>query len=287
MKTYENQVVCIGSTAMDLLVQVDSLPSPDQISLAAWSREFCGGSSANVAVGLARLGVHAGLISKVGRDREGVTLLNRLISEGVDIRFVDTVGSTSKTIVLLSEKGEKTIVADTAGILGSKDRLPLQALHGAQALYVGECFLSVAEKALDYAEKKGLLRVIRLKNIHFSPGLDLKQIISGADYVLMNEKTYAVFSSHIPLIPDNLIVTRGNKGCAIPSRNFTIGGIAVTAVDTTGAGDAFSAAFIHGLIRGDPLEKALHFANRAAAFSTTSYGAMNSMPTLENVQSML
>jgi ribokinase len=287
MKGYENEVVCIGSTAMDLMIEVDSLPSPDQISLAAWTREFCGGSSANVAVGLARLGVHAGLISKVGRDREGVTLLSRLISEGVDIRFVNTVGKTSKTIVLLSERGEKTIVADTAGILSSKDRVPLQALHGAQALYIGECYLSLAEKALGYTQKKDILSFLRLKNIHFSSGLDPTGMIFGADFVLMNEKTYAVFSSHISNPPENLIVTRGNKGCAVPSRNIIIEGLPVNAVDTTGAGDAFSAAFIHGLISSDSLEKALQVANTAAAFSTTVYGAMDSMPTTGQVQSMI
>lgn len=287
MKTYENEVMCIGSSAMDLVVQVDSFPTPDQISLAAWSRELCGGSSANVAVGLARLGLYTGLVSKVGRDREGVLLLNTLISEGVDIRFVNITGNTSKVIVLLTEQGEKTIVADTHGILNSEKMLPLHALHEIQALYVGECFLSVAEKALNFATEKGIITFLRLKNIHLKAGLNLTGVISAADYVLMNEKTYAVFVEDNPVIPDNLVITQGSRGCRVPTQNLNMDARPVTSVDTTGAGDAFCAAFIYAVLTKSPLKKALHFANTAAALSTTSYGGMDSMPTLEKIQSML
>jgi len=287
MKGYENDVICIGPTAMDLVMLLDSFPHPDQISLAAWSREFCGGSSANVAVGLARLGVNTGLVSKVGRDREGVALLNRLISEGVDIRFVDIVNKTSKTIVLLNEKGEKTIVADTVGILTSQTRLPLHALDQIRALYVGECYLSIAEYALEYVTAHDTMSFLRLKNIHLTSGLDLTGVISGADYVLMNEKTYASFSARMSDSPDNIIITRGEGGCIFPGLDIMIDGLPVTPVDTTGAGDAFCAGFIYSLLSGNSPEKALHFANTAAALSTTTYGAMDSMPTCREVESAL
>lgn len=287
MKGYENDVMCIGPTAMDLVVALDSFPHPDQISLAAWSREFCGGSSANVAVGLARLGVYSGLLSKVGRDREGVMLLNRLILEGVDIRFVEIGSKTSRAIVLLTKSGEKTIIADTQGILTSQTHLPLDALEQVRALYVGECYFSVAEEALRQASARGIMSILRLKNVHFAPGFDVTRIISGADYVLMNEKTFDSFPYKMDDLPGNIIITRGEGGCAFPARDIMIEGARVTPVDTTGAGDAFCAGFISSLLSGTSLVKALHFANIAAALSTTTYGAMDSMPTRREVESAL
>jgi sugar/nucleoside kinase (ribokinase family) len=278
-----NDVVCIGPTAVDTVFLVKEFPHSDEISLASWSREFCGGSSANVAVGLSRLGLYSGLISKVGRDSYGVSLLNKLISEGVDVRGISICGKTAQSVVLINEKGEKIIVADTGCALKTEEAIPPEFVTNSKTLYLGECFLPAAEKALDLAVEKGLQTVLRLKNTHLSPELNLEKIVTNADFVIMNEKTHARMKE----TRQNFIITRGENGCCFPAKNIVVQGISVPCLDTTGAGDAFCAGFIYQVMKGESVLEALRFANAAGAVSTTRYGAMDSMPSPNEIKSLL
>lgn len=278
-----NDVVCIGSAAIDSVFLLKEFPLPDQISVAHWCKQFCGGSSANVAVGVARLGLAAGLVSKVGADKEGAQLLDALRSEGVDIEAVNISGKTARTVILLTERGDKTIIADTACVLKTGDEVPEAYVRNARALYIGDCFLPVAEKALDLAQKIGIPTFLRLRYVHVLPGYDLDAIISRADFVIMNEKTYA----HIKSNHENIIITKGEKGCYYIKDNLTVEGFPVESVDTTGAGDAFCAGFISSMLRGGPVDTALQGANAAGAVAATRYGAMKSMPSKKEVESLL
>lgn len=278
-----NDVVCIGSAAIDSVFFLKEFPSPDQIFLAQWCKKFCGGSSANVAVGVSRLGITAGLVSKVGTDEEGALLLDRLVSEGVDIGAVNISGKTAKPVVLLTEKGEKAIIADTECVLKLGEELPESYIAQAKAVYIGDCFLPVAEKAVNLAVEMGITSFLRLRYVHLYPGLDLKSVISRADFVIMNEKTY----TRIKYKNENFIITKGEKGCYSMRKGITVEGFPVKSVDTTGAGDAFCAGFVYQVLKGSCIEKALQFANAAGAVSTTRYGAMDSMPSKEEVESLL
>jgi len=273
-------VVCIGSAALDLVFLLDDFPSPDQISLAKWCKQFCGGSSANVSVGLSRLGVYSGLISKVGKDAEGVLLLNTLVSEGVDVRAVKISGKTGRTVVLLTETGEKAIIADTQCVLKTENELPKWYLSKAKAVYIGDCFLPVAEKAIELARKFKILTFCRLRNV--SSGLHFEKIISQADFVIMNEKTHSLLGDTY----ENFVITKGSRGCSYVREDILIDGIKVDSIDTTGAGDAFCAGFIYQIVKGNSVKEALQFANRAGAVSTTKYGAMDSMPSRTEVESL-
>ncbi|MGC1120811.1 MAG: carbohydrate kinase family protein [Candidatus Methanofastidiosia archaeon] len=278
-----NDVVCIGPTAVDTVFLVKEFPNSDEISLASWSREFCGGSSANVAVGLSRLGLYSGLISKVGRDPYGIGLLNKLISEGVDVRGISICGKTAQSVVLINEKGEKEIVADTQCALKTEEAIPAGYIANSKTLYLGECFLPAAEKAVDLAVENRLQIFLRLKNVHLSPGLNLEKIITNADFVIMNEKTHARMKE----TRENFVITRGEKGCYYPAEDIVVQGMSVPCLDTTGAGDAFCAGFMYQVMKGESVLEALRFANAAGAVSTTRYGAMDSMPSLSEVESLL
>ncbi|MBU6996921.1 MAG: carbohydrate kinase family protein [Theionarchaea archaeon] len=278
-----NDVVCIGPAAVDTVFLVKEFPTSDEISLALWSREFFGGSSANVAVGLSRLGLYSGLISKVGKDSYGVGLLNTLISEGVDIREVSFCGKTAQSVILVNERGEKEIVADTECALRTGQEIPAEYCTDSTALYLGECFLPAAEKAIELAVENRLNIILRLKNIHLSSGLNLERIIANADFVIMNEKTHAQMKE----TRENFVITRGEKGCYFPGDDILVQGISVPCLDTTGAGDAFCAGFMYQILKGESVLGALRFANAAGAASTTRYGAMDSMPSLNEVESLL
>lgn len=278
-----NDAVCIGSSAVDSVSLIDDFPSPDEISLAHWSKQFCGGSSANVSVGLSRLGVYTGLISKVGRDQEGILLLNRLISEGVDIRGVNISGKTSRTVVLINKRGEKAIIADTECVLKTGEELPVECILEAKALYIGDWFASVARRAVDLARKIDARSFLRVKNVHLSLGSDLEDIVRDADFTIMNEKTY----SAIDVRDGNFIITKGKRGSYYVKEDITSRGFSVESVDTTGAGDAFCAGFIYKIMKGGSVGEALQFGNAAGAVSTTRYGAMDSMPSKKEIESLM
>ena len=177
-------------------------------------------------------------------------------------------------------KGEKAIITDTECVLKKDDELPESCIQGAKALYIGDCFMPVAEKAVRLAQKMGITSFLRVKNVHAPFGEDLEKVMNNADYVIMNEKTSALIKRS-----ESTIITRGKKGCQCG--DIIVKGIPITSRDTTGAGDAFCAGFMYQIVKGSPLEKALKFGNAAAAVSTTVYGAMDSMPSREAVESLL
>ena len=80
------QVVGFGALNVDKLFKVNRIACAEEESFIGAHEESCGGSAANTAVGLARLGVKVGFIGKVGKDREGELLLEDFSEEGVDVR---------------------------------------------------------------------------------------------------------------------------------------------------------------------------------------------------------
>ena len=120
---------------------------------------------------------------------------------------------------------------------------------------------------------------------------------------LVSLVTHAIFAEHVPAqltgIEDveqalremrkscrgRLIVTRGDRGaCVLDGARFHHEpAFPVIPVDTTGAGDVFRGGFIFALLQGQPIERALRTANAAAAVSCTRLGALNGVPTLDEV----
>jgi sugar/nucleoside kinase (ribokinase family) len=120
---------------------------------------------------------------------------------------------------------------------------------------------------------------------------------------LVETVSYPIFAEHVPReltgIKDHagalqklrrsahkaLVVTLGARGCLAVAGDqvFHAPGFVVSAIDTTGAGDVFRGAFIFGVLNEWPLERTMRFANAAAAISCTRLGAMNGVPTLQEV----
>ncbi|RLE54907.1 MAG: hypothetical protein DRJ26_01405 [Candidatus Methanomethylicota archaeon] len=129
----------------------------------------------------------------------------------------------------------------------------------------------------------------------------LKSILANSDYVIMNEVGWKLLlessltcklSSPEDLLnlgPQAVIITRGSMGVEVwtEAEKFSISPIKVDVVDTTGAGDSFSAGFIWALLNGENLRRAVEIANAIAAISTTRIGAKNSLPKLSEVKPTL
>jgi len=299
-------VAVFGSTAMDIIVTLDQPPSIDETVLAKKLTISVGGSAANVAVGLARLGVKASFIGKIGTDGKSRLALIELAREGVDISSIKVAkGASIPEAIIFIEKGNKKIltIADEETLsLSSPSEVNWKVIDSSKAIYVGEVYVEVASAITSYAKSRGKQVIYRLLTPYARMGLGkLKSIITNSDYILMNEVGWKLLlksSSTCKLnSPTDLlklgaravIITRSSKGVEVwtEGEKISIPPIKVNAIDTTGAGDSFSAGFIWSILSGQNIKRAVEIANAIAAISTTKVGAKNSLPKLSEVREVL
>ena len=145
------QVVVLGGAAVDLVARVEALPKKDSLVLARSCEKFPGGSAANVAVGVARLGYRVGFVGKLGDDENGQLLLRAFEDEGVDTQslIVEPGQATATCFIGVDDHGDRIIFALPGGSL-IKDigELDLAYLRGSRVLYIGPSYVEVAAAAV-------------------------------------------------------------------------------------------------------------------------------------------
>ncbi|MGB9729937.1 MAG: carbohydrate kinase family protein [Thermoprotei archaeon] len=295
------EVITIGHILMDIQIVVDSFAQPDREGVVNSIKYGGGGSAANVAVGTSRLGIRSGYIGKVGMDSFGSTLLEEIRRDGVDVSRVkiDLDGSTGFTIIIVNRVGQVIMY----GFKGVSDKLmpnelDTQYISSAEHLHITGLRLSTAIKAAKIAKKAGVV-------VSFDPGRlvsmlgmeKLKPLLKLCDILLLNSseaesltnvndprEAAIILNKIVPVV----IVKMGDKGVYAKSGSdeFSFPAYSVKVIDTTGAGDAFSAGFITGLLEGKDLRDAVSFANAVAALKITKIGA-RALPTRREVEQFI
>ncbi|MCI4407694.1 MAG: carbohydrate kinase [Thermofilum sp.] len=281
-----------------------------------------GGAPANVAVGVARLGHRTGFIGAVGSDSFGDFLIRTLMENNVDASLVKVKKArTTLAIVTVDPSGERKFFfyrkpwTETADTMLTPDDVQLEILKQSKIIHFTGFSMSqpplssTVEKILEYAVSNKLLvsydptfrediwfskedflskhdTALSHANI-VSLSIDEIQAIYGTiDYRKIVEK---LFSSYPNL---NIIAVRlGSKGAYVKTRfegEAYRDAFKVRAVDTTGAGDAWTAAFLVSyVLEKIDLENAITFANAVAAIKCTGYGAITALPNKEKVRQFL
>ncbi len=294
------EVLCLG----EILIDFVSLKSGVRLADAPGFRRAAGGAPANVAVGLARLGVSAAFVSKVGQDEFGRFLRKTLEREGVDTRglLATRRAPTGLAFVSLARGGERSFAfyrnpcADA--LLEPRD-LRAAPWAGARIFHFGSISLiaepsrSATLAAIEQARRRGML-------ISCDPNLRLplwpsaararagmREALRHADVVKISEEELE-FLGRAPRAP-LVLVTRGPRGGSVlhPGGSFDYAAFAVRSVDTTGAGDAFVAGLLCGLLRNWPLEETARFASACGALATLKRGAIPALPTYAAVREFL
>jgi fructokinase len=281
-----------------------------------------GGAPANVAVGVARLGVTSGFIGKVGDDPFGRHLAAVLAEHGVDvsqIRF-DDEARTALAFVSLTPEGERDFMFyrhPSADMRHRPDEIDEEAIRAARILHVGSISLigESAERATRHA-----VRVAREAGtlVSYDPNLRLplwpspdvaaeamRSLLEHADVVKVSDEELLFLTggddedAARSLWRDGwqlLLVTRGESGVdyLLPEHAGSVPGYSVEVHDTTGAGDAFTAAVLAAIVEtqgtlDDPalLERALRRANAFAALTVTRPGAIPGMPTRARLEAFM
>ena len=276
---------------------------------------FGGGSAANTAAALARLGVECTFVGTVGEDDHGRFAIATLAEAGVDIRSIESTpeGPTVMVIVVVQPDGERLIYVWPAkgGAHGSlRPEAAAAEVTGADWLHVsGLCLrVSPAREAVIAAMKQAKAANIpvsfdlnlRLENWGWDGGFrDVAMTAVGfADVVMgaaideiapLSGRQDPIEAAQTLAGDDRLVIARmGAEGAVACSASGVVNSpsFPVNAVDTVGAGDAFNAGFIAARLRDLDLSEALRWGNAVAALGISRFGA-RATPTSAEVEAFL
>jgi ribokinase len=300
-------LLVVGSANADLVIGVDRRPAAGETVIGSELAVHPGGKGANQAVAAARLGARTALLARVGDDAHGRLLLDSQRAAGVDTAAVLVGGApTGVALITVDPSGENSIVVSP----GANARLTPGDIRAAGALLGSAPVVSLQlEVPLDTVAE-----VVRLAAgagtrvvLNPSPPASVPADVTAAcDPLVVNEHearfllhghpaaedetdpaTWA--SALLARGPRSVVVTLGARGALAAERygssvrSVLVPSPPVEAVDTTGAGDAFTAALAWRLGAGDDLETATRFAVRVGTAAVTRTGAQSSFPTAEEL----
>jgi len=315
-------VVCLGRFAVDFYAQQIGAPLEDVTSFA----KYLGGSSANTAFGCARLGLRAGMISRVGDDALGRFLVATIAREGCDTSHVSVDPARLTGAVVLGIKDKDTFplifmrenCADMA--IAEADIEERYIAQSRALLITGTHFSTeyinrISNLALDRARKNDVRTVL---DIDYRPVLwgltkrgdgetrfiasdgvtaHLQRILPKIDLAIGTLEEFAIAGGSTDIMAAlrrvrelthaTLVVKRGPMGCAvidgpIPASldaAFNGKGVEVEVLNVLGAGDAFSAGFLSGWVRGEDSDACCRYANACGALVVSRHGCAPAMPT--------
>jgi ribokinase len=286
------KIVVVGSINMDMVFTSDKRPKAGETVIGNTFSLIPGGKGANQAVAASKLGADTYMIGCVGNDSNGEFSLKNLRDMKVNTRAVKIVDKapTGLANIIVADNDNSIIVIPGANFEMDKDVIKENKallLSADMVLLQLEIPMEVVEYVVDIcAENK--VRVL----INPAPAAPLKKsLIEKATYITPNEhelrlifdnqETDAVLKQY----PNKLIVTMGSRGVKYHDGNEIreVPSNKVDVVDTTGAGDTFCGALAAALVRGDSIEDAVIFANKAASFTVTRLGAQSGMPELADL----
>ena len=294
-------VIGIGENSVDFVNILPACPQPHGPFAKMRIREhhvFCGGQMATAMGACASLGLRAKYVGVTGHDENGRRVRAELQRRGVDVSDVVIRSVANRFAVILVDQrtGERMVLWDRDEDLRLRDaELPVDAFAAASVVHLDDVDEEIAIRAAGLARAAGALVTS-----------DIDRLTPRTEE-LAASVTHAIFAQHVPAalsglddmesalrklrrtLDNVLVVTMGDQGAvALEGDRFHhVPAFKVAAVDTTGAGDVFRGGFIHAIVNGLRIDQALRIGNAAAAVSCTRLGALNGVPTLEEVHALM
>jgi len=290
-------VIGFGALNVDMLFKVNRLAGAEQESFVEEYTEACGGSAANTAVGLARIGCKVGFIGKVANDAQGKLQIDCFNNEGVDTSAIIQAkqGKSGSALGFVDKKGARALYINS-GVNDTIEPREINYSYVSQTKFLHQSSF-VGEKSFR-AQKKLLAALPVEVKISFDPGSVYAQKgfaaiepIIRSSYVLMpnavelelltGEVDYRKGADLMIAMGVKIVAVKlGDKGCYITDgeQKLSIEPFKVKAVDTTGAGDAFCAGFLYGLINKKSLYESGRLGNFVASKCVTAMGARAGLP---------
>ncbi|MET1181608.1 ribokinase [Peribacillus simplex] len=281
------RIAVVGSSSMDLVVTSTKRPMAGETVLGESFITVPGGKGANQAVAAARLGAEVSMVGCVGDDVYGEIILENLKKNHVNTEYVEPVtGSASGTAHITLSEGDNSIIV----VKGANDFITPEYVQKAKKVIEESDIVMVQqeipEETVEYlAEMCNRLQKRLLLNP--APARKLSEsVIQQASFLTPNEHEFEILfngrdrTKVLTEYPNKLFITEGKNGVRYfdGHEEKVVPSFEVEAVDTTGAGDTFNAAFAVAVAEGKSFDECLSFANRAASISVTKLGAQGGMP---------
>ena len=296
-------ICVVGSANLDLNTYVDRLPAAGETLHARRFTTGYGGKGANQAVMAARLGGAVTFVARVGRDPFGRDMVEHFRTEGIDTRHVTATDgvSTGTAVITVDAAGRNTIVV-APGANGSLTGADVEAARGA----IGAVGVLVCQQEVPAAANLAAMRIAGAAGVPvvFNPapaGDGMHPDAYRLSTVICPNEHEAALLTGLPVrtaeeaevaagvLLDrgarSVVITLGERGCLVVTgeKVEAIPAPVVTAVDTTGAGDAFIGSLAFVLARGEDLFAAARRATGIAAISVLTAGAQSSFPRLADL----
>ncbi|MEE0283422.1 MAG: ribokinase [Lachnospiraceae bacterium] len=297
------KILVVGSLNVDMVMNVDHMPAEGETILCDGMTLVPGGKGANQACAAGKLGTDVAMLGAIGDDDYGALQLKSLSEAGVEVGgLLKKEGqNTGTAFITVNKSGNNSIVV----VPGANSAFRPEDIEANREL-IEQCEIMILqlEIPLDtvcYAAKlaKSLGKTVILDPApvpeHFP-----EELYEYVDIVKPNETELGMLTGiaeaqkHLTEAAQvlkargvkNVLVTLGGDGVYInpeSGEEIRIPACKVKAVDTTAAGDSFTAALAAMLLNGESLEAAAEFANRVSAIVVTRKGAQSSIPTIDEV----
>ncbi len=294
------RVCVVGSANVDLTFRSSRLPSPGETVTGHDFQRGFGGKGANQAVAAARLGAHVHFLGRLGNDSLGQEYRQHFQTEHIDTTFVgfDGVQPTGSAAILVDDQGRNCIVVipgANGNLTPAEIRAASHELRAAHAVLAQlETPLAATVEAFRIAQAAGVTTILTP-----APAVALPQeLLDATTICIPNQSELQHLTGNVvntlaevelagqllrSFGPKVVIVTLGERGAFVLEGNeaYHLPALPVRAVDTTGAGDAFTAALAVFLSEGNSLRASVHRACAVAAFSVQLPGTHASYPLRE------
>lgn len=277
------RILVVGSINLDFVATAQKLPAPGETVTGATLARHPGGKGANQALAARRLGAHVALAGRVGRDAMADEALALLRADGVDLAAVgvDDAASTGVALIAVSADAENQIIV-ASGANATLTPAHLPPLDADAVI----CQLEIPMETVIAAGATDGLFCVNLAPSKPTPDA----VFARADVLIVNEGEAAFQGAALSKARGLVVITEGAKGARLMKAGAEIARAAppkISAVDTTGAGDAFVGALVVALVEGQAPDEALRFACAAGALAATKPGAQPSLPRRDEVEALL
>ena len=290
-------ITVVGSFAVGMTIRSDRMPVSGETLIGRDFNMGPGGKGSNQAVGVARLGAKSYFAGVIGDDRLGDVAMELYAHEDVNTSCLKRTPRmpTGVGLILLDSSGANRIILDIAANklvdVAFVDALVPQLAASTVVMTVLEIPVAAAVQAMALGKHNGAITLMNpAPATQFDPG-----ILAHVDYLTPNESELRILMGLAPDDPtstgelarqlqvhgaNTIVVTLGEQGALIVSKEQPLThvlGLPISVVDTTGAGDSFSAGLAMALAEGKPLLQAVQFANCCGALACTQLGVIPAM----------
>ncbi|KWW21323.1 ribokinase [Peribacillus simplex] len=300
-------IAVIGSNMVDLISYIVDMPKEGETLEAPDFKMGFGGKGTNQAVAAAKMGSKVMMVTKVGDDLFADNTIKNLESHGIDTEFTSKVTGTSSGVapIFVDQESKNRILiikgANQHLLPADVDRAAGKLKTASLIILQLEIPLPTVYRAIDFGREHNIPVIVNPAPA--SKELDFDYVCKS-DFFIPNESELEILTN-MPVATDeqikeaasilinkgveNVIVTMGNRGVMwiTKEKSVKVASQKVTAVDTTGAGDAFIGCFAHFLVQNGDVLQAIKKAAAFAGLSVTKRGTQSSYPTSVELEAFL